>query len=176
VSAEAIINVMDEIAKFQKIEGTTIVILCDSVQRQAVQKLAADTKHERFLSENLVTFIYKPVKPSRFAVIFDPDKIRDLSIDRNRSTAQQMVESQKASYQEIGKRMGNKGYRVLLVEDNLVNQKVLNKYLKKIGVDVEVAIDGVECTEIVLSKSHSYYSLILVSMALLSDLQIKPQV
>lgn len=162
-SAEAIINVMDEITKSQKIEGTTIVILCDSVQRQAVQKLAADTKHERFLSENLVTFIYKPVKPSRFAVIFDPDKVRDLSTDRNRSTAQQMVENQKASYQEIEKRMGNKGYRVLLVEDNPVNQKVLNKYLKKIGVEVEVAIDGVECTEIVLSKPHSYYSLILVS-------------
>lgn len=162
-SAEAIIDVMDRITKSQKIEGTTIVILCDSVQRQAVQKLAADTKHERFLSENLVTFIYKPVKPSRFAVIFDPEKVRDLSTDRNRSTAQQMVENQKASYQEIEKRMGNKGYRVLLVEDNPVNQKVLNKYLKKIGVEVEVAVDGVECTEIVLSKPHSYYSLILVS-------------
>lgn len=162
-SAEAIINVMDQITKSQKIEGTTIVVLSDSVQRQAVQKLAADTKYERLLSDNLVTFIYKPVKPSRFAVIFDPDKVRDLSTDRNRSTAQQMVENQKASYQEIEKRMGHKGYRVLLVEDNLVNQKVLNKYLKKIGVDVEVAIDGVECTEIVLSKPHSYYSLILVS-------------
>ncbi|OAA46400.1 ATPase-like, ATP-binding domain protein [Metarhizium rileyi] len=163
-SAEAIIDVMDRITKSQKIEGTTIVILCDSVQRQAVQKLAADTKHERFLSENLVTFIYKPVKPSRFAVIFDPEKVRDLSTDRNRSTAQQMVENQKASYQEIEKRMGNKGYRVLLVEDNPVNQKVLNKYLKKIGVEVEVAVDGVECTEIVLSKPHSYYSLILCDL------------
>ncbi|KHO01905.1 ATPase-like, ATP-binding domain protein [Metarhizium album ARSEF 1941] len=163
-SAEAIIDVMDQITKSQKIEGTTIVILCDSVQRQALQKLAADTKHERFLSENLVTFIYKPVKPSRFAVIFDPEKVRDLSTDRNRSTAQQMVENQKASYQEIEKRMGNKGYRVLLVEDNPVNQKVLIKYLKKIGVEVEVAVDGVECTEIVLSKPHSYYSLILCDL------------
>ncbi|KAK2589614.1 hypothetical protein QQS21_012708 [Conoideocrella luteorostrata] len=163
-SAEAIISVMDQITKSQRIEGTAIVVLTDSVQRQAVQKLAADTRHERLLSENMVTFIYKPVKPSRFAVIFDPDKVRDLSVDRNRSTAQQMVESQKASYQEIEKRMGNKGYRVLLVEDNLVNQKVLNKYLRKIGVDVEVAVDGVECTEIVLSKSHKYYSLILCDL------------
>jgi PleD family two-component response regulator len=124
--------------------------------------LVANTKYEQLLSDNMVTFIYKPVKPSRFAVIFDPNKMRDLSIDRNRSTAQQMVENQKASYQEIERRMGNKGYKVLLVEDNPVNQKVLMKYLKKIGVDVEIAVDGAECTNMVLSKPHKHYSLILV--------------
>ncbi|KAF7551053.1 hypothetical protein G7Z17_g5287 [Cylindrodendrum hubeiense] len=163
-SAEAIISLMQEITKTQTIDKTTIVVLSDSVQRQSVLKLAADTKYERLLSENLVTFIYKPVKPSRFAVIFDPNKMRDLSIDRNRSTAQQMVENQKASYLEIERRMGNKGYRVLLVEDNPVNQKVLMKYLKKIGVDVEVAVDGAECTNMVLSKPHQNYSLILVNI------------
>ncbi|CRK37607.1 hypothetical protein BN1708_020308, partial [Verticillium longisporum] len=94
-------------------------------------------------------------------VIFDPEKVLDSSIDRNRSTAQRMVESQKASYEEIGKRMGNKGYKVLLVEDNSVNQKVLQKYLEKVGVEVEVAADGVECTDMVLARGHEYYSLIL---------------
>lgn len=163
-SAEAIISLMDQITKTQPIDKTTILVLSDSVQRQAVLKLAADTKYEHLLTENLVTFIYKPVKPSRFAVIFDPDKMRDLSIDRNRSTAQQMVENQKASYQEIERRMGNKGYKVLLVEDNPVNQKVLMKYLKKIGVDVEIAVDGEECTGMVLSKPHKHFSLILVSI------------
>ncbi|KAG5978820.1 hypothetical protein E4U55_005893 [Claviceps digitariae] len=163
-SAEAIVDVMDRIKKSQKIGGTAIVVLTDSVQRQAVQKLMNDSKDERLLTADMVTFVYKPVKPSRFAVIFDPDKVQDLSVDRNRSTAQQMVENQKASYQEIEKRMGNKGYRVLLVEDNLVNQKVLKKYLRKIAVDVEVAVDGVECTEIVLSKPYKYYSLILCDL------------
>jgi signal transduction histidine kinase len=161
-SAEAIIGLMDDITRSQTIDKTTILVLSDSVQRQAVIKLAANTKYEQLLSDNLVTFIYKPVKPSRFAVIFDPNKMRDLSIDRNRSTAQQMVENQKASYQEIERRMGNKGYMVLLVEDNPVNQKVLMKYLKKIGVDVEIAVDGAECTNMVLSKPHKHYSLILV--------------
>jgi len=145
-SAEAIIALMDEIFKSQSIDKTTILILSDSVQRQAIIKQASDTKHGKWLSENLATFIYKPVKPSRFAVIFDPNKMRDLSHDRNRSTAQQMVENQKISYMEIERRMGNKGYRVLLVEDNPVNQKVLKKYLKKIGVEVEIAVDGAECT------------------------------
>ncbi|GKT57232.1 histidine kinase HHK2p [Colletotrichum tofieldiae] len=163
-SPEEIIGLMEQITKTTTISNTTILILSDSVQRQAVMRLATDTEYERLVSENIVTFIYKPVKPSRFAVIFDPDKVRDLSIDRNRSTAQRMVETQKASYQEIGKRMGNKGYKVLLVEDNPVNQKVLQKYLKKVGVDVEVAADGAECTDMVFARSHNYYSLILCDL------------
>ncbi|OLN95371.1 Peroxide stress-activated histidine kinase mak1 [Colletotrichum chlorophyti] len=163
-SPEEIISLMERITKSTTVSNTTILILSDSVQRQAVMRLAADTKYERLVSENLVTFIYKPVKPSRFAVIFDPEKVRDLSIDRNRSTAQQMVETQKASYQEIEKRMGNKGYKVLLVEDNPVNQKVLKKYLKKVGVEVEVATDGAECTDMVFARSHNYYSLILCDL------------
>ncbi|KAF9870168.1 histidine kinase hhk2p [Colletotrichum karsti] len=163
-SPEEIIGLMERIIKSTTISNTTILILSDSVQRQAVMRLAADTKYEQLVSENLVTFIYKPVKPSRFAVIFDPEKVRDLSHDRNRSTAQRMVETQKASYQEIEKRMGNKGYKVLLVEDNPVNQKVLKKYLKKVGVEVEVATDGAECTDMVFSHSHNYYSLILCDL------------
>jgi PleD family two-component response regulator len=161
-SAEAVVDLLGQVIKSQKIENTTILILSDSVQRQAVTKLAANTPFEQLRTKSLVTFIYKPVKPSRFAVIFDPDKMRDVSIDQNRSTAQKMVESQKASYLEIEKRMGNKGYRVLLVEDNPVNQKVLMKYLKKVGVDVDVAIDGVECIQMVLTRPHRHYSLILV--------------
>ncbi|KOS23453.1 Peroxide stress-activated histidine kinase mak1 [Escovopsis weberi] len=160
-SAEAVIGALDKITKSQKMDTTRILILSDTIQRQAVLKLADS---ERLVLEKVVTFIYKPVKPSRFAVIFDPDKVRDLSTDWNRSTAQQMVENQKASYLEIERRMGHKGLKVLLVEDNLVNQKVLTKYMTKIGVEVEIAVDGMECTERVLSKAHDYYSLILCDL------------
>lgn len=165
-SPQAVVSLMDQITKSQKIDKTTILVLSDAVQRQDVMKIAVNTPFENLISQNLVTFIYKPVKPSRFAVIFDPEKMRDVSIDRNRSTAQRMVENQKASYQEIERRMGHKGYRVLLVEDNPVNQKVLKKYLEKIGVDVDVAVDGVECIDKVLSRSHEHYSLILVSITI----------
>ncbi|KAJ6780955.1 hypothetical protein PWT90_06018 [Aphanocladium album] len=160
-SAEAILAFLQEVTTFQKVEKTVIVILSDSVQRTAVMKAAAGTKTEQTLASNSVTFIYKPVKPSRFAVIFDPDKRRDLSTDWNRSNAQQLVEKQKASYNEMSMRMGHKGYKVLVVEDNKINQKVLTKYLEKIGVEVEIAEDGIECTELVFDKSHDYYSLIL---------------
>lgn len=161
---EQIIDVMGQISHSAMADKTTILILSDSVQRQAVMKLAAGTEYEELLSENKVTYIYKPVKPSRFAVIFDPGNQSDTSIDRNRSTAQRIVESQKQSYLEVEKRMGNKGYKVLLVEDNPVNQKVLKKYLKKVGLEAEVAVDGVECTEQVFGHPHGYYSLILCDL------------
>jgi CheY-like chemotaxis protein len=143
---------------------TSVLILSDSVQRQAVSKLVAGTRYEEILSEGKVTYIYKPVKPSRFAVIFDPAKERDPSIDHNRSTAQRLVEDQRQSYVDMERRMGGKGYKVLLVEDNPVNQKVLQKYLKRVGVTVELAADGVECTNMVFGKGWGYYSLILCDL------------
>lgn len=160
---EAIISLVEQSTKLTGEPRISILVLSDTVQRQQVLKLAAGTEYAEMLSSPQVSFVYKPVKPSRFAAIFDPDRVQDLSIDRNRSTAQRMVESQKASYLEIVKRMGNKGYKVLLVEDNPVNQKVLTKYLTKVGVAVDIAVDGMDCTDMVFSKPYGYYSLILVS-------------
>ena len=162
-SAEEIVTLVGQIVTSISLPQTSIVILSDPVQRQEVIKMATAYDYEQLAKDNRVTFIYKPVKPSRFAVIFDPDKERDLSTDRNRSSAQQHVASQKQAYLDVGKRLGNKGLKILLVEDNLVNQKVLLKYLSKVGIDVELALDGVECTQKVFAQPHSYYSLILVS-------------
>lgn len=164
-SAEEIIGVIDKIIATST-GKTSVVVLTDSVQRQAVLKLASDAEHQQLLAEKRMIFVYKPVKPSRFAVIFDPGRERDLSVDLNRSSAAQMVENQKQNYLEVEKRIGNKGYKVLLVEDNPVNQKVLVRYLKKVGVDAEIAADGVECTEKVFAQAPNYYSLILVSLLL----------
>ena len=144
-------------------ETKSILVLTDSVQRQSVLKLISDNGHQKLVADNKVSFVYKPVKPSRFAAVFDPAKSRDLSIDRNRSSALQMVETQKQNLLDVEKRIGNKGYKVLLVEDNPVNQKVLIRYLKKVGIVAEIAADGVECTEAVFSRPPGFYSLILVS-------------
>jgi len=162
-SPEEIIALMDQIFSSSSLPHTSVVILSDPVQRQAVMKLATDYDYDKLAKDNRVTFIYKPVKPSRFAVIFDPDKERDLSTDRNRFSAQQQVANQKQNYLDMEARLGNKGHKVLLVEDNHVNQKVLLMYLSKVGISVEVALDGVECTDKVFSKPHEHYSLILVS-------------
>ncbi|KAI0485482.1 hsp90-like protein [Xylaria cf. heliscus] len=143
---------------------TTTVIMSDSVQRQAVLELAAETGHPQLLTDKHILFIHKPVKPSRFAVIFDPAGERDVSTDLNRSSAAQMVESQKQSYLDVEKRLGDRGIKVLLVEDNPVNQKVLSRYLKKVGIEAEIATDGMEATEKVFARSPKYYSLILCDL------------
>lgn len=162
-SAEEIVTLIEGIVNSISLPHTSIVVLSDPVQRQEVIKMATAYDYEQLAKDNRVTFIYKPVKPSRFAVIFDPDKERDLSTDRNRSSAQQQVANQKQVYLDVGKRLGNKGLKVLLVEDNVVNQKVLLKYLSKVGINVELALDGVECTEKMFAQPHGFYSLILVS-------------
>lgn len=159
---ENIIIMMDQIFHTPFMSETSIVILSDPVQRQSVMKKATYHDYDQLAKHGRLNFIYKPVKPSRFAVIFDPDKERDLSTDRNRSSAQHVVASQKQNYLDVEKRLGNKGLKVLLVEDNLVNQKVLLKFLSKVGIHVEKAMDGVECTETVFAKPHDFYSLILV--------------
>ena len=161
-SAEEIVVLIERILTSASLHETSIVVLSDPVQRQEVVKTATTYDYQT-AKDDRVRFIYKPVKPSRFAVIFDPDKERDLSTDKNRSSAQQQVANQKQNYLDVGKRLGNRGLKVLLVEDNLVNQKVLLKYLSKVGIDVDLAFDGVECTDKVFAQPHSFYSLILVS-------------
>jgi len=163
-SAEEIVTLIEQIITSVSMPQTAIVILSDPVQRQEVIKIAGVYDYDQLAKDNRVRFIYKPVKPSRFAVIFDPDKERDLSTDRNRSSAQQQVADQKQNYLDVGKRLGNRGLKVLLVEDNIVNQKVLLKFLGKVGIAVELALDGVECTDKVLSHPHSFYSLILCDL------------
>lgn len=162
-SPEEIIRLMEEISHSTLLSKATVVLLSDSIQRQALTKLVEGTDRADLITDNKITYVYKPVKPSRLAVIFDPAKERDMSVDRSRSSAQRIVETQKKSYQEVEKRMGNKGYKVLLVEDNPVNQKVLKKYLVKVGLEVELAMDGQECTDMVFGHPHGFYSLILVS-------------
>lgn len=155
-------NMLDTVMESPRGSNTTVLFLTDSKQRQSILKATHALKYRQAVSENRVLLIPKPAKPFRFAVIFDPAKERDLSFDHNRSRALQIVESQKQTYLEAERRMGNKGHKVLLVEDNLVNQKVLLKYLLRIGLDVEVASDGVEATEKVFSHDYDYYSIILV--------------
>ncbi|KAI0837374.1 hypothetical protein F5Y06DRAFT_88272 [Hypoxylon sp. FL0890] len=162
-SAEEIIGVVDKVIACSGGQ-TSVLVLTDSVQRQAVLKLASDAEHQQLLAEKRMIFVYKPVKPSRFAAIFDPGRERDLSVDLNRSSAAQMVENQKQNYLDVEKRIGNKGYKVLLVEDNPVNQKVLVRYLKKVGIEAEIAADGVECTEKVFAHPPNHYSLILCDL------------
>lgn len=158
-----IISFMDRIFKLPSYSGTSIVIITDLVQRRDIMTKAPGYDYESLQNDRRLRFIFKPSKPSKFAVIFDPQKERELSSDRNQDSAQAVAVSQKQVFDEMKKRLGNKGNRVLLVEDNKTNQMVLLKFLNRVSITAESALDGVQCTEKVFEHPHGYYSIILVS-------------
>ncbi|KAI5081858.1 hypothetical protein GOP47_0001601 [Adiantum capillus-veneris] len=65
-----------------------------------------------------------------------------------------------------------KGMKVLLAEDNLVNQKVACQQLRKFGIEVDVVSDGQQCLD-TLQRSWDVYDLILmdVQMPVLDGLE-----
>ncbi len=54
-----------------------------------------------------------------------------------------------------------KGYKIMVVEDNKINQLVVAKMLRKIGVEVVTADDGLEALE---ALEHSYFDLVLMDI------------
>lgn len=119
-----VIAIMDQILNSMVHGNTSIVVVSDPAQKKELVKEAPAYDYEQLLSDRRLQFIYRPLKPSKFAVIFDPQKERESSTDRNQDTAQQVVFNQKLVFEELKRRLGGKGHKVLLVEDNHINQTV----------------------------------------------------
>ncbi|KAI4732155.1 hypothetical protein E4T49_00155 [Aureobasidium sp. EXF-10728] len=143
---------------------TQLVLITDLQQRRKLMEQAPQFDYDALAIERRMQFIFKPLKPSKFAAIFDPRREREMSTDRNQDSAQQVAVSQKQVYEEMIRRLGDKNKRVLLVEDNRVNQMVLLKFLSKVNVKVDTVLDGVQCTEKVFANPHGYYSIILCDL------------
>jgi PAS domain S-box-containing protein len=128
---DQIATLMDQILNSQTHQATSIVIVTDLAQRRALMEHAPKYNYEKLASERRLLFIFKPLKPSRFAIIFDPQKEREMSTDRNQDSAQQIAKTQKQVFDELTNRLGNRGKRVLLVEDNRTNQLVNPSFLSE---------------------------------------------
>lgn len=180
---EEIIALMDQVLSSQAHSTTTIVIITDLAQRKKIIDQAPRHDHEKLGNARRLCFVFKPLKPSRFAVIFDPRKEREMSTDRNQDSAQQVALTQKQVFEELGKRLGGRDKRVLLVEDNRINQmvstclialvirpeslhksQVILKFLAKVSIKVETVLDGVQCTDKVFAQPHGHYSIILCDL------------
>lgn len=159
-----VIAIMDQILASTVHDKTAIVVVSDPAQKKELVKGAPAYDYDQLSIDRRLQFIYRPLKPSKFAVIFDPQKERESSTDRNQDTAQQVVFNQKLVFEELKRRLGDKGHKVLLVEDNHINQTVVLKFLAKISVETETVLDGVQCTDKVFSKPPGYYSIILCDL------------
>lgn len=97
-----------------------LVIVADLAQKKTLQP------HFQALMQmgRKVDFIPKPVKPSFFAKIFDPAQQRDLSKDRNRDLVQEVSNTFKTVTKQVQAAVGNKGHRILVVEDDDTNRGV----------------------------------------------------
>jgi len=116
--------IMDQIFSSMAYGNTSIVVVSDPSQKKELIKDAPGYDYDQLHIDRRLHFVYRPLKPSKFAVIFDPQKERESSTDRNQDSAQQVVVSQKLVFEELKRRVGGKGNRVLLVEDNQINQTV----------------------------------------------------
>lgn len=111
---------MRQMLSFKSTITPTLVIITDHYQKRDIaDEYSALTKAGR-----VAYLVHKPVKPSVFALIFDPAQQRNLSKDRNRDMAQSVTEDFKNVADRVRSTLSGKGYRVLLVEDSDVNRMV----------------------------------------------------
>jgi signal transduction histidine kinase len=71
-----------------------------------------------------VLFVFKPLKASKVATVFDPRGVGELAADRRSDGARALVTGQRKIFSELKLRLGDRGLQVLLVEDNVTSQKV----------------------------------------------------
>lgn len=124
--------IMDQVFSSMIHANTSVVVVSDPSQKKELMKEAPVYDYDQLHVDRRLQFIYRPLKPSKFAVIFDPQKERESSTDRNQDTAQQVVVSQKLVFEELKRRIGDKGHKVLLVEDNKINQTVSRRVSKRL--------------------------------------------
>ena len=114
-------------------------------QRSSLWYLTRKSGAESFPFPDLVHhFVHKPIRLDEIRRILKKDGQDSSSRDVSR---------------EVANKEQTKAIRVLLVEDNPVNQKVANAILKKIGVNVSMVNNGQEAID---TYTHHAYDLILM--------------
>lgn len=148
---------MRQIASFTASVVPTLLIVTDHFQkRDIIEDFMTMTSSGR-----KAYLVHKPVKPSVFALIFDPAQSRNLSKDAARETAQTNTENFRQMAASVKDSIGNRDFRLLLVEDSDTNRTVIQRYLKRVGLASEEARDGQECVDKVTAHGHGYYNLVI---------------
>lgn len=122
-----ILTFMDLVFSSKKFPQTCIVIITDQAQQAGIIKGAPDFDYDLLLVTRRLHFLLKPSKPPKFAKIFDPKQESDLSKDHSRANRVENVGIQKQAFKKFEDTLGNRGIRVLAVEDNKLNMKVRQK-------------------------------------------------
>ncbi|ODQ67727.1 hypothetical protein NADFUDRAFT_48401 [Nadsonia fulvescens var. elongata DSM 6958] len=137
----AINEIIYNFSREVKYKNTQILLLTTMAQRSELSKLLSEGEKDL----NRIGFIFKPLKPSKFSHIFNPHARKLDSQDLKLINSQGVISNQTNVFSSIRSLMGDRQLRILLVEDNLVNQKVLTRFFSKVGLESETATDGEDC-------------------------------
>lgn len=119
-NVDDVLDVIQYVSECEPTAAPTLVLISDLYQKRQVNPKIKELS----ASGRKVYTVPKPVKPSAFSAIFDPDNRRDLSKDRNQDMAREINNNFKTMSKMVKEVIGNKGYRVLLVEDDETNRMV----------------------------------------------------
>lgn len=119
-----ILTFMDLIFNSRKFPQTCIVIITDQAQQASIMGGAPEFNYDLLRTSRRLHFLLKPSKPPKFAKIFDPRQESDLSKDYSRANRVENVGIQKQAFKKFSDTLGNRGIKVLAVEDNKLNMKV----------------------------------------------------
>jgi signal transduction histidine kinase len=119
-NVEEVSDMISYVAECHQATAPALVIITDLVQKRQINSKLKDLSS----SGKRVFTVPKPVKPSAFSTIFDPDNQRDLSKDRNQDMAREINNNFRTMSKMVKEVIGNKGYRILLVEDDETNRMV----------------------------------------------------
>jgi CheY-like chemotaxis protein len=125
--------------KTTRLSRYPIMILCTS--------FADRSQHEKAMSIGFSAYLTKPIRQSQLLdtitrVISQNDNVK---IDEHDTSSQTTTQKEK--------HLNYAGAKVLLVEDNPINQKVATLLLGKLGVKPEIAKNGEEAVNLLKAKS-----------------------
>lgn len=139
-------NLIKQIQEFSDFARTKIILMASINQRDRAKQIAEATKSE---------YILKPIKAMRLfetlAKVAHPEKVTALDVAGLESSRHQELDAELQSQRAKVK--------ILLAEDNRVNQKVAIKQLESIGYKADIANNGKEVLE---KLALNNYDLILM--------------
>ena len=160
----ALIEVVQTIFSSPHLAQASVIVIGNFEQKRSVIQSLQELGFEHLIRSRRLAIVLKPLKPSKLAPFFDPNKSREMSTDHNQHTALQTVNKERKLYDRVREEFAGRDIRVLVVEDNSTNVNVIKGFFRRVKIAAEVAHDGVECTELVFKNNPSYYSLILCDL------------
>lgn len=120
--------------------------------KYARQKTAFDTSKEKGID----SCITKPVRISKLVNVLESFKSLNF-----RSQFKNEIKDQFLTFPVRQEHLDNKLSRILIVEDNIVNQRVTMKFVEKMGYHADIVTNGVEAIDVLKSIP---YDLVLMDV------------